>query len=218
MAEKLTVLLTGATGSAGSGVLKACLEHPEVNKVSLLVRRSTGRVHKKINEIIHGDFLDYSLVEDKLAGYNACFWCLGTSSMKVPKDEYYRITYEFTMEAARILEKLNPGMVFCFLSGAGTDATQKSRMRWARVKGKAETELGKYNFRLFNFRPGFIHPVKGEKTGSLAGSLLYPFIKNSRTMCVEADEFGRAMINASLHGFGKQTLENRDIRELASLH
>ena len=183
MATKISAILTGATGVAGSGVLSACLENSCVERVSILTRKSTGIRHEKLSEIIHGDFLDYSKIENQLACHDACFWCLGTSVTKIRKEEdYHRITYDFTMEAARIFEKINPGMTFCFLSGMGTDATQKSRMMWARIKGKAETDLGNFNFKLYNFRPGFINPVKGHKGGSVIGSLLYPFIKNSRKM------------------------------------
>jgi uncharacterized protein YbjT (DUF2867 family) len=180
MTERKSVIITGATGNAGSGVLKACLDHPAVEKVSVLTRKSTGREHEKLQEIIHDDFLDYSRIEDKLAGHNACYWCLGVSQMQVRKEEdYRRITHDYTIEAAMVLERLNPGMVFCFLSGQGTDETQKSRMMWARIKGKTEVDLGNFNFRLYNFRPGFIHPVEGHKSSSVLGSILYPFIRNS---------------------------------------
>ena len=212
----ISVIITGATGSAGSGVLHVCLAHPAVQKITLLVRRSTGISDEKITEVIHGDFTRYEGLEDRLKGHDACYWCLGTSSMKVRNpDDYYRITYTYTIEAAKILEKLNPGMTFCFLSGMGTDETGKSRMMWARVKGKAEADLGNYKLDLYNFRPGFIHPVKGQR-GSVLGSLLYPFIKNSRRMCVESDEFGQAMIHATLYGYERKTLENPDIRTLAA--
>jgi uncharacterized protein YbjT (DUF2867 family) len=222
MPDQLSVLLTGATGCAGSGVLKACLNHPNVGKVSVLTRKSIGIEHEKLRELIHQDFLDYSGIKEELAGHDACFWCLGVSQSKVRDSvEYRRITYDFTMEAAKVLDKVNPGMTFCFLTGMGTDETEKSRFMWARIKGKAEKDLGNYNFRLYNFRPGFIHPTKGgwggvgEKRCSRLGSLLYPFIKNSRKYCVEADDFGRAMINAALFSPENHTLENTDIRELA---
>jgi hypothetical protein len=216
MPNRISVIITGPTGNAGSGVLHACLNHPAVEKVSVLTRRSTGNRHEKLDEIIHNDFLDYSKIEDKLAGHNACFWCLGVSQSKVRREaDYHRITYEFTMEAAKVMERLNPGMTFCFLTGLGTDETQKSRMMWARIKGKAETDLAAFNIKLYNFRPGFIHPVKGHKSSTILGVILYPFIKNLAKMCVEADEFGLAMINATLYGFEKRTLENADIRELA---
>ena len=190
------------------------MKHPAVEKVSIITRRSIGKKIKKLVEIIHDDFLDYSKIEDELGGHDACFWCLGVSQSKVRKEEdYHCITYEYTMEAAKVLEKLNPGMTFCFLSGLGTN--EKGRMMWARIKGKAEKDLSNFDFNLYNFRPGFIHPIKGHKSSTILGSILYPFIKNSVTWCVEADEFGLAMINATLYGYKKNTLENIDIRELA---
>jgi uncharacterized protein YbjT (DUF2867 family) len=214
MPKKINVIITGATGGAGSGVLKACLEHPAVEKITVITRRSTGKKHKRLVEVIHDDFLNYSKIEDKLADHDACYWCLGVSQSKVRKEvDYHRMTYEFTIEAAKVLEKLNPGMTFCFLSGMGTK--QEGRMMWARIKGKAENDLQKFDFKLYNFRPGFIHPIKGQKNQYISGMILYPFIKNSRKMCVEADEFGLAMINATLYGYSKHTLENADIRDLA---
>jgi uncharacterized protein YbjT (DUF2867 family) len=219
MGDKLTVLVTGPTGSAGTGVVRACLDHPEVGEVRVLTRRPTGVTHEKLVEVLHDDFLDYSAVEDRLSGIDACYWCLGVSQSKVRREaDYHRITYEFTMEAAKVLERLNPGMTFCFLSGLGTDETQRSRMMWARIKGKAEADLLRTDLRVFNFRPGFIHPIEGVKSSTVTGILLYPFIKRSKKWCVEADEFGLAMINATLHGYESQTLENADIRRLATMH
>lgn len=217
MTEKITVLITGPTGNAGSGVVRACLDHPGVGEVRVLTRRSLGKTHDKLVEVIHDDFLDYSAIEDGLTGLDACFWCLGVSHYKVRREtDYHRITYEFTMEAAKVLERLNPGMTLCFLTGLGTDETQKSRMMWARIKGKAEADLAKMDLDVYNFRPGFIHPIKGAKSSTILRSILYPFIKNSKKYCVEADEFGRAMINATLRGYDGHTLENRDIRILAA--
>ena len=217
MYKRISVIITGATGAAGSGVLSACLSNPTVQKVSVITRKSTGIEHEKLHEIIHEDFLDYSAIGDKLGGHDACFWCLGVSQMQVRKEEdYHRITYEYTIAAAKTLQKLNPGMTFCFLSGLGTDETQRSRMMWARIKGKAEKDLGDFGFRVYNFRPGFIHPIKGQKSSSVLGNILYPFIRNSAKMCIEADEFGLAMINATLYGHEKHTLENAEIRELAA--
>jgi len=216
MTKKISALITGATGSAGSGVLHACLKHPAVKKVTVITRRNLDKEHKKLVEMVHDDFLDYSKIEDGMTGHDACYWCLGVSQSKVrKKEDYHRITYEYTIEAAKVLERLNPGMVFCFLTGLGTDETQKSRWMWARVKGKAEKDLGNFDLQLYNFRPGFINPIKGQKSSTMIGRLFYPFIKNSAKWCVEADEFGLAMINASLYGYETQTLENVDIRELA---
>ncbi|UCH88511.1 MAG: NAD-dependent epimerase/dehydratase family protein [Thermoplasmata archaeon] len=214
MPKKISVLITGPTGTAGSGVLQACLKHPTVKKVSALTRRTTGIKNKKLVEIIHDEFLNYTKIKDKLTDLDACYWCIGVSQMDVRDEaDYYRITYEYTMEAAKVLEKLNPGMTFCFISGAGTK--QNGRMMWARIKGKAEADLAKFSFKSYNFRPAFIHPIKGRKSQYKSARILYPFIKNSKRLCVEADELGLAMINATLFGYEKHTLSNPDIRELA---
>jgi len=218
MTEKISVLITGPTGNAGTGVVKACLDHPAVGEARVLTRRRLGKTHDKLVEVIHDDFLDYAAIEDELTGLDACFWCLGVSQSKVRKEaDYHRITYEFTMEAAKVLERLDPGLTFCFLTGLGTDETQKSRMMWARIKGKAEADLAKMDLDVYAFRPGFIHPIKGAKSSTILGTILYPFIKKSGKWCVEADEFGLAMINATLYGYEQHTLENRDIRKLAKL-
>lgn len=217
MPDLMTVLVTGATGAAGSGVLAACLEHPAVGRVIALNRRSLDIDHIRYEEMVHDDFLDYSTIEDRLKGLDAVYWCLGVSRSKVRREaDYHRITYEFTMAAARVLERLNPGMTFCFLSGLGTDEHQRSRMMWARIKGKAEADLLEMDLDVYNFRPGFIHPIKGQKSSTMLGTILYPFIKNSLKWCVEADEFGTAMINATLHGYERRFIENPDIRALAS--
>ncbi len=219
MEAGLRVLVTGPSGNVGSGVVKACLDHPSVDRVFVLTRRPLHLDEPKVMEIVHEDFMDYSSVEDRLSGLDACYWCLGVSQTKVRREEdYRRITYDFTMAAARVLERLKPGMTFCFLSGLGTDPAQRSRMMWARVKGRAEADLLGMDMEVYNFRPGFVHPVKGARSSTVTGTLLYPFIKNSRKWCVEADELGQAMINATIHGYGTRTLENADIRRLAAMY
>ena len=171
---------------------------------------------KKIKEVILDDFLDWKKIEGKLEGHDGCYWCLGVSQTKYRKEEdYSRITYGYTMAAAKVLEKLNPGMTFCFLSGLGTDETQKSRMMWARVKGRAEADLKKFDFKVYNFRPAFIHPIKGRKSHYMSMRILYPVIKKSKRSVIEAEVFGQAMINVTLYGSDKHTLKNVDMWDLA---
>ena len=173
MKKSISVIITGATGDAGSGVLFACIKDPRVRKITTITRKPLPIKNAKVFQAIHDDFLDFSKIEDKLKGHDACFWCLGVSQSKVRKEEdYTRITYGFTMAAAEVLEKLNPGMTFCFLSGMGTKVD--GRMMWARVKGKTEVDLGNFNFKLYNFRPAFIHPIKGRKSHYLSARILYP--------------------------------------------
>jgi uncharacterized protein YbjT (DUF2867 family) len=217
---KINAIIFGATGHIGQGVLIESIESEHVESILVIGRTSCGFQHSKLKEIIHSDYLDYSAIEQELGGYNACFFCLGVSSAGMKKDKYHRITHDFTVAAAEILSKKNPEMTFCFISGAGTDDTLKSRMMWARVKGKAENSLKKFPFKsLYLMRPAYIQPVKGVKARLTMYKIfgpLYPvwkflFPKNVTT----SEEVGLAMINAVLFGYDKQTLENWDINELA---
>ena len=134
--EKIRAIVTGATGMVGEGVLHECLLHPDVELVLIITRRPSGYSHPKLKEIIHSDFYDLSTIENQLSGYNACFFCLGVSSLGMKEEEYRRVTYDLTMHMAQTLVKLNHDMTFCYISGAGTDSTEKGRLNWARVKGK----------------------------------------------------------------------------------
>ena len=154
---KIKAIITGTTGMVGEGVLKECLIHPDVENVLVINRKPCGVSHPKLSEIIHNDFLDFTPLKDKLKGYNACFFCLGISSVGKKEDEYFRITYTLTMKMAEILSQNNPDMTFCYISGAGTDSTEKGRVNWARVKGKTENDLMKLPFKkVFAFRFYFL--------------------------------------------------------------
>ena len=137
----MNVLLFGATGMVGQGVLRECLLDPGVEDVLSIGRGATPHEHRKLRELIHDDFLDFSTIEAHLSGFDACFFCLGVSSAGMSEESYTRITYGFTLAAARVLAKLNPGMTFIYVSGAGTDSSERGRSMWARVKGKTENEL-----------------------------------------------------------------------------
>ena len=144
---KIKAIITGATGMVGEGVLHECLLHPDVESVLVINRKPCGVKHEKLKEIIHKDFLDLSAIEEQLAGYNACYFCAGVSSVGKKEDEYTRITYDLTLNFANTLVKLNPDMTFCYVSGVGTDSTEKGRSMWARVKGKTENDLLKLPFK-----------------------------------------------------------------------
>lgn len=162
--ETIRTIITGATGMVGEGVLHECLQHPGIEKILLLQRKSSGIVHPKLKELIHPDFFDLSEIAGQLTGYNSCFFCLGVSSVGMDKDDYYRLTYTLTLNVAETLVSRNPDMTFCYVSGMGTDSTEKGRSNWARVKGKTENALFALPFRkAFAFRPGFIRPIKGLK-------------------------------------------------------
>jgi nucleoside-diphosphate-sugar epimerase len=154
-ATPLKVIVTGATGMVGEGVMHICLNSPDVEKVLIINRRPLGVTHPKLTEITHTDFFDFSSIESQLSGYDACYFCLGVSSVGMKKEDYYKTTYTLTMHVAETLSHLNPQMTFCYVSGAGTDSTETGRLSWARVKGKAENDLMKLPFKqVFAYRPG----------------------------------------------------------------
>jgi uncharacterized protein YbjT (DUF2867 family) len=220
MNAKIRVVLTGATGMVGEGVLHECLQHDSVEKVLVIGRRPSGTKHPKLKEIVHNDLYDLSGIEDQLRGYNACFFCLGTTSLGKSQDEYYKITYTLTMHFAETLSKLNSGMTFCYISGQGTDSSEKGELMWARVKGKIENDLMKLPFKhVYNFRPAYIQPTKGLKNTLGPYKLLswmYPFLNAVFPKYVSTlKEIGLAMIHSATVGYDKNILEVPDIRKLA---
>ncbi len=214
---KLSVILTGSTGMVGEGVLLACLDHPEVEKILVINRRPLGRSHPKLQEIIHSDFFDLAPIETQLAGYNACFFCLGVSSVGMKKEGYKHVTYDLTLNFAQTLARQNTDPAFCYITGAGTD--ENGRMAWARVKGATENALIRLFKRAYMFRPGFMKPTAGQQNvnpyykyiGWLypIGRALFP-----GSVCT-IREVGLAMINASLRGAPKTILEVKDIVALS---
>ena len=164
MENKIKAIITGATGMVGEGVLHECLQHPSVSTVLVINRKPCGVVHPKLKEIIHADFFNLSAIESQLSGYNACFFCLGMSSVGMNEAGFTKGAYTLTMHVAETLCKVNKDMTFCYISGAGTDSTEKGKTMWARVKGKTENDLMKLPFKkVYNFRPGYLHPTKGLK-------------------------------------------------------
>ena len=213
---KIRAIVFGATGMVGEGVLHVCLNHPDIESVLVLGRKSCGVSHPKLTEILHRDFFDYTAVAPRLAGYNACYFCLGVSSIGMSEKDYVRITYDLTMEAARTLSRLNPEMTFCYVSGLGTDGTEKGRSMWARVKGKTENDLQKLPFKaVYLFRPGFIKPIHGLKNAFTLARVLgaaYPLWKAilPKYVCTLAD-LGTAMIGVTREGYHSRVLECADI-------
>lgn len=217
---KIQVIITGATGMVGEGVLNESLLHPDVEKVLVINRKSCGVTHSKLTEILHTNFYDLSPISEQLKDYNACFFCLGVSSIGMKEQKYYSLTYTLTMHMAELLSKLNTDMTFCYISGAGTDSSEKGKMSWARVKGKTENDLMKLPFKKsYAFRPGFMLPSKG--AGNVHGyyavfRLLYPVFRVLLPKYVSTlKELGLAMINSVTKGYEKPVLEVRDIVELA---
>ena len=215
----INAVIFGATGMVGRGTLIECLEHPAVTAVTVIGRRSCGTEHQKLKEIIHDDFLDYSSIEKELSGFNACFFCIGVSAAGMTEEAYHVITHDYAVAAAEVLSRLNPDMTFIYVSGAGADHTLKSRMMWARVKGKAENTVKSYPFKaVYVFRHAFIQPKKGVNPSYFFYKLarpLYPLLRRFPSFVTSTVEVGRAMINVVLHGADKQTLENKDIVAIA---
>jgi hypothetical protein len=217
---KIKAIICGATGMVGEGVLLECLRHPDVAQVMVINRRPGGVAHPKLREIIHGDFFDLTPIESQLTGYNACFFCLGVSSVGISPEQYKHLTYDLTLNVGRLLARLSPEMTFCYVTGAGTDSSEKGRIAWARVKGATENALMRLFKHSYMFRPGFMKASPGQKNVKsyykfLAwlypiGRVLYP-----AGFCT-LQEVGQAMINAASRGDSKQILEVKDIVALAN--
>lgn len=218
----INAIVTGATGMVGEGVLHECLNHPLLQSVLVLGRNSCNVKHPKLKEIIHKDFFDLSSIEDQLTGYNACFFCLGVSSVGMNREDYKRITYDLTLNVANTLINLNKDMTFCYVSGAGTDSSEKSGSMWARVKGKTENDLLKLPFKsAYMFRPGYIHPTKGLKNTKKLYAIVRPFyplwkILFPKYVC-SLRELGLAMINVRNSGYNTSVLASKDIVHLAQI-
>ena len=204
----------------GEGVLLECLEHPEVERVLVVNRRPGGLAHPKLREIVHTDFFDLSAIEQELIGYNACFFCLGVSSIGISEPEYKHVTYDLTLNFAELLAKLSPQMTFCYVTGAGTDSSEQGRIAWARIKGATENALMRLFKESYMFRPSFMKATPGQKNVKgyyrfLAwlypiGRAIYP-----KGFCT-LQEVGRAMINAVAKGYPRRILDVKDIVTLAN--
>ena len=221
---KIKAIITGATGMVGEGVLHESLNHREVESVLVINRRPCGVKHDKLKEIIHKDFFDLKPIEDQMAGYNTCFFCAGVTSVGKKENEYRQLTYDMTINFAETLVKVNSEkgkeMTFCYVSGTGTDSTERGKIMWARVKGKTENDLMKLPFKnSFMFRPGYIQPIKGLRNTYTVYKFLVPFYPILKTLLpkytVTLKEVGQAMINVTLYSPDKKILECVDIRKAA---
>ncbi len=218
----MKVLLFGATGMVGQGVLRECLLDPDVESVISIGRGATGKQHPKLRELLHANFLDFSAIENQLSGFDACFFCLGVSSAGMSEEQYTRVTYGFTIAAARALAKLNPSMTFIYVSGMGTDSSEQGRSMWARVKGKTENDLLRLPFRAaYMFRPGAIVALHGVKSKTKLYRVFYVVLgplppllyKLFPKYVTTTEQIGRAMLKVARSGWPKPVLETADINQ-----
>jgi uncharacterized protein YbjT (DUF2867 family) len=219
----MKVVITGSSGMVGQGVLLECLEHPNVTEVLVINRKSIASKHPKINEVLIDNFFEFDSIEQQLIGYDACFFCIGTSAVGKKETEYTKTTYNLTIDFAKAFVKQNINSVFCYVSGAGTDSTEKGRTMWARVKGKTENTLLKMHFKsAYMFRPGYIQPLKGVKSRTNWYSLIYSFfspiyliLKHFPATATNTINIGKAMIKAAEGNYTNNILNNKEINELA---
>ena len=214
----MKVLITGATGMVGEGVLLECLQNPAVQKVLSVSRRPCGHTHEKLEELLVPDFRDLSGVEARLTGYDACFYCAGVSSVGLSEAEYTVLSYDTPLAFATTLSRLNPGLVFTYVTGAGTDSSEQGRVMWARVKGKSENAISRLPLRAFHFRPGVMKPMPGQKNLKPLYRLFLPLYPLFALFlpALTLSEVGRAMLRCVTAGAPKSVLEVSDIKNLAN--
>jgi uncharacterized protein YbjT (DUF2867 family) len=218
----MKVLIFGATGMVGQGVLLECLRDTDVELVVTLGRTATGVRDPKVREIVHRDLLNYGGMEDSLAGFDACFFCLGVASSGMKEADYECLTYGFTMVAADVLSRVNPGMTLIYVSGSGTDSTEHGRIMWARVKGKTENALFRLPLSAYAFRPGFIEPMDGIQSKTpmyrmfynVLGPVLPVLHRMFPNQILSTREIGQAMLAVARHGYDKRILETKDMRRV----
>jgi len=221
----MKVILFGASGMVGQGVLRECLLDPDVEAVLAIGRRAALPPQPKLRELVHADFTDFQPVEDQLGGYDACFFCLGVSAAGMKEADYRQVTYGFTLAAAEVLARRSPGMTFVYVSGTGTDSTEKGRAMWARVKGATENALLALPFKAaYMFRPGIIQPLHGIKSRTPLYRVFYvaaaPILPVVRALfpryVITTEQVGRAMLEVAKRGADKKWIENSDIAALAA--
>ena len=219
----MNAIIFGGTGMVGQGVLRECLLDPDIERVLSIVRSPSGQRHAKLRELVNANFVDFSPIERELSGFDATFFCLGVTSAGKTEEQYSRVTYDITMAAATPLARLNPGMTFLFVSGSGTDSTERGRVMWARVKGKTENGLLRLPFKAaYMFRPGAIEPMHGVKSRTAIYRIAYVFMrplmpwlrKRFPQYITTSEQLARAMVAVAKNGAPKLVLESEDINKL----
>lgn len=220
----MKVLVFGATGMVGQGVLRECLSDPQVRAVVAVGRTASGQHHQKLRDVVTPDLMDLSRVESQLTGFDACLFSLGVSALGMTEENYSKVTYDLTLSIARTLGRLNPGITFVYVSGKGTDSTERGRVMWARVKGRTENALLALPFKTYMFRPGVIIPLHGIRSRTGWYNTLYAIAKPAFPVLrrffpgsvTTTEQFGKAMIAVARRGFAKRVLETPDINSVSS--
>ena len=222
----MKILIFGATGMVGQGVLRECLQASDVALVQAVSRTATSKQHAKLRDVVVSDLFNVQAYADRLGGFDACFFCLGVSSAGMKEDAYTRLTYDLTIQIARVLAKNNPRMTFMYVSGAGTDSSENGRSMWARVKGRTENALLRLPFHAYMFRPGFIAPMHGIRSKTKMYQVLYTVLKPITPLLhallpnqiLTTEEVGKSMLIAARHGAPKPVLEIVDLRKLLTAY
>jgi uncharacterized protein YbjT (DUF2867 family) len=220
----MKVLIFGATGMVGQGVLLECERDPGVTSIVALGRTPVAAAHPKLTNLIHADLANYDGLEAQLTGFDACFFSLGVTSNGMSEADYTRVTYTWTEAAGQALSRLNPGMTFIYVSGSGTDSSEKGRSMWARVKGRTENALLRLPLSAYMFRPGFIQPMDGIESKTPSYRIFYkvlaplmPLLRRALpNQVLTTREIGQAMLSVVRHGYEKRILETRDLRAVMS--
>ncbi|MFZ9046159.1 MAG: NAD-dependent epimerase/dehydratase family protein [Cyclobacteriaceae bacterium] len=216
----MKVIVTGATGMVGKGVLLECLDHPEIANVLSISRRKLNMHHPKLTELIHADFTAFEAISNQLTGYDACYHSMGVSSAGRSEQDFKRLTYDVSLSLAKSYHAANPEGIFTYVTGVGTDSTEKGRTMWARVKGKTENDLLKLGFKAaYMYRPGGIIPLRGIKSSTRLYQFFYDYFMwllnlikwLSPSSVVNTTQIGFSMINVTLSGYHKSILEPADI-------
>lgn len=219
----MKVIITGATGMVGKAALLECLEHPEIESVLVLNRNTIGFEHPKMIEVLNNDFSEFNSIKESFEGYDACFYCLGVSAAGLNETQYRHITFDFTKALAQTLYGLNSQMVFVYVSGMGTDSSEKGKIMWARIKGETENMILNMGFRdAYAFRPGFILPEKGVRSRTRLYNVFYkitwplfPLLRKLKSVTTSS-KVGKAMIYCAFHQQGLKHLENKEINRLVA--
>ena len=218
----MNVIIFGATGMIGQGVLRECLHDPDVSLVKTVGRSASGAAHPKLREVVHGDMRNLAAIDTAFRDIDAAFFCIGVTSAGMTEADYERVTYDIAVAAATALVRLNPSMTFIYVSGAGADSSERSRVMWARVKGKAENAILRMPFKGYVFRPAMVQPMHGIRSRTAMYNILYllfrpllPLLRRAlRNYVLTTEEIGRAMLIVARSGAPKRVFESRDISAL----